>query len=80
MTKCELGKDSLKFLGHIIGHGHIQPNPDKIDALMKQPLPKTNKQVLSFLGLASYYRKFVKDFAKIASPLIVLTMDKDNFV
>ncbi len=60
LSKCELGKTSLKFLGHIVGEGQIRPNPEKVEALYHSSLPKTAKQLLGFLGLASYYRKFVK--------------------
>ncbi|CAF1052565.1 unnamed protein product [Brachionus calyciflorus] len=71
--KCDLVKEEVKFLGHIISYGRIKPDPEKIEALMRYTKPSNLNQVLAFLGLAQYYRKFVKDFSKIAAPLYFLT-------
>lgn len=67
--KCSLLRRELLFLGHIIAENGIRPNPAKVKVLEHWPVPKTVKEVESFLGLATYFRKFVPGFAKIAAPL-----------
>lgn len=68
-TKSNFLKTELEFLGHIVTKEGVKPNPNKIEAIMKFSIPKTQKQIKSFLGLVGYYRKFIKDFAKITKPL-----------
>ena len=72
--KCEFLRTEVRYLGHIISADGVQPNPQKIKAVKKFPIPKTRKNVKEFLGLAGYYRKFIKDFLKIAEPLSDLTI------
>lgn len=67
--KCEFFKDRLKFLGHIISDEGIEPDDEKIKAVKEWKQPDTPKKAASFVGLAGYYRRFVKDFARIARPL-----------
>jgi hypothetical protein len=67
--KCEFVRKEIIFLGQVISHGTIAPGPDKIEAIRRYERPATVKQLQSFIGLASYYRKYIKDFSKIASPL-----------
>jgi len=57
-SKCMIGFRKLDFLGHLVGEGTIQPEPHKVEAIMKAPKPETKKQLRSFLGLIGYYRKF----------------------
>jgi hypothetical protein len=71
--KCELFKKELRFLGHKINEYGILPDPQKIEKVQEFPVPKNVRQIKGFLGLASYYRKFIKDFSKIAKPLNNLT-------
>ena len=67
--KCHFFKKELAFLGHIVSADGINPDPDKIQAIKDQPIPTNLRELRQFLGLASYYRKFILGFAKIAAPL-----------
>ena len=71
--KCHFGQKSVKFLGHVISKDGVQPDPGKIKAIKGYPVPRRVKDVCAFLDLANCYRKFVKDFSKIAGPLHDLT-------
>lgn len=69
MSKCVFGRKETKYLGHIIDRHGIRPDPSKIAAVVNYPVPNTVKKVRSFLGLAGWLRKFVKNFSVIARPL-----------
>ena len=62
----------VSFLGHILSAKGISPNPEKVDKIRDWPIPKTSKEVHSFIGLASYYRRFIPNFAKWSKPLNAL--------
>ena len=62
-------QSSILFLGHTLSKDRISPNPKKVNKVREWPVPKTVKEVHSFLGLASYYRWFMLQFAKWANPL-----------
>ena len=68
-SKCELLRTEVGFLGHRISAAGIATDPDKISAVRDWPTPKNLSEVRSFVGLASYYRRMVRGFAEIASPL-----------
>jgi hypothetical protein len=68
-----LHKSEVEYLGLIVGHGQVKMDPTKISAISDWPTPKTKKQVQAFLGFANFYRRFIKDFSKIAKPLTILT-------
>ena len=68
-SNCKLFQNSIRFLGHVISKNGIQTDPDKIAVVNSYPLPKTVKQVHSFLGLTGFYRKLIPSFVKIAQPL-----------
>lgn len=72
-SKCHFGQKQVNYLGHVITRDGIQPDPEKIKVVQEYPVPGTVKDVRAFMGLTNYYRKFVKDFAHIASPLHDLT-------
>ena len=74
--KCHLFKEKVTFLGHVVSKEGISTDPEKIDAVLNWPVPKTLTKLRSFLGLYSYYRKFIKGFASLAKPLHHLT-EKD---
>jgi hypothetical protein len=77
--KCEYLAPELTYLGHVITPEGIKPNPFKIKAVASFPEPTCTKQIKQFLGLASYYRKFIKDFSKIARPLNQLLCKNKTF-
>ena len=68
----------MRFLGHVVSKEGIAVDPAKVVAIQDWKVPKNVTEVRSFLGLAGYYRKFIKDFAKISAPLTRLT--KKNLV
>ena len=63
---------SVTFLGHILSADGISPNPEKVAKVKGWPIPKTPKEVHSFVGLVSYYHRFIPNFAKLAGPLHAL--------
>lgn len=69
LDKSEFLRKEVAYLGHIVTENGVRPNPDKILAIKKFPLPKNTKQIKGFLGLLGYYRRFIKGFAKITKPL-----------
>ena len=71
--KMKLGVKELPFLGQIVGVDGIKPDPEKLKAIKELPVPSTVHQLRRFLGMASYYRKFVKNFSDVAAPLYLLT-------
>ena len=71
--KCSFFDDETEFLGHKVGKGQIRMTDTKIRKVIDFPRPSNVKEVQSFLGVTGYYRKFVRDYATIASPLNDLT-------
>jgi len=78
-SKCSFGAPSVTYLGHVIAKGGVAMDADKVDAVAAWPLPRSARGLRGFLGLAGYYRKFIRDFGIIAAPLTRL-LRRDAFV
>ncbi|CAF2118563.1 unnamed protein product [Rotaria magnacalcarata] len=72
-SKCIIAFEKVEFLSHIITVAGIEPSPDKIQAILDIPSPKTLTQANRFIGKIGYYQKFIKNFAKIAAPIHKVT-------
>ena len=68
-SKCDLFKQQINYLGHVVSKEGVSTDPDKIAAITEWPQPTTVTEVRSFLGLVSYYRGFIPNFSKVAKPL-----------
>ncbi|KAK1431927.1 hypothetical protein QVD17_08733 [Tagetes erecta] len=79
-SKCEFWMREVQFLGHIVNESGIQVDPAKIEAVKLWEAPKTPTEIRQFLGLAGYYRRFIKNFSRIALPLTTLTQKKMEFI
>ena len=75
-SKCHLMKKSVHYLGHVVSSEGVETDPAKIQCIADWMTPSNAKELKQFLGLASYYRRFVRGFAKIASPLHHLSEKK----
>ena len=72
LSKCSFFQPEVEFLGFMVGRNGISMEQSKIKAVLDWPAPENRKQLMSFLGLANYYRKFIKDHAAICAPLTEL--------
>jgi len=79
LEKCKWKVREVKFLGVVIGPKGVEMQREKIKGVLNWPAPRNVKKVQKFLGLANYYRRFIKDFAKIATPLHVLVRKKQKW-
>ena len=71
--KCNFCCEQVCYLGHVVSEAGIAVNPEKVEAVRSFPQPTNLKKLRSFLGLASYYRRFIPNFSKVAGPLYALT-------
>ena len=71
-SKCFMFQDKIKYLGHMVSDKGISTDPGKLSSIKEWPTPTSTKEVRQFYGLASYYRKFLPNFAKVSSPLTEL--------
>ena len=75
-SKCKFWLESVTFLGHIVSRDGIQVDPQKIEVILAWKPPKNVREIRSFLGIAGYYRRFVKGFSVITTPMTRL-LQKD---
>ena len=76
IAKCKFAQRQVPFVGYIVGSGKFFPDPAKTEAISRMVLPQTKKDIRHALGVFSFYRNHIKDFAKIAKPLTDLTSSK----
>jgi hypothetical protein len=79
-VKSEFGCGHVTYLAHIVGQGKVKPIIAKIEAISAFPQPSTKKQVMRFLGMAGYYRKFCPNFSTVTQPLTELLRKNVKFI
>lgn len=78
--KCCFAAESIVFIGHVVSKEGMKPDPGKIEAVVRFPVPMTVTNVRSFLGLTGYYRKYVRGYSRLAGPLFELTKKDIAFI
>jgi len=78
--KCQFAKQRLSYLGYIISPDQVQMDLIKLKGISDWPAPSTIKETRKFLGFCNFYRKFIKDYAKIASPINQLVKKNMKFI
>ena len=79
-SKCEFHVETVEFLGYVIGKGGVSMNQKKVEVIMNWKVPSSKTEVQSFIGFANYYRRFIREFAKLARPLHQLTKKDTLFI
>ena len=75
-SKCEILRDSIKYLGRMVDRHGMRPDPEAVEAVLTWKAPRTDTQLLSFLGFANYYREFIKGYADKVYPMQKLMCNK----
>ncbi|WVZ81746.1 hypothetical protein U9M48_029088 [Paspalum notatum var. saurae] len=78
-SKCAFWLNKISFLGHVLSPDGIEVDPGKVQEVLDWKVPKTVTEVRSFLGLAGYYRRFIKDFSRIYKPMTKLLQKNEKF-
>ena len=78
--KCELCRSELRYLGYLINENGLMVDPEKVSAIVNIPEPKTTRDIKSFIGLLSWYRRFIPDMATLVAPLNRLLSKKNKFI
>ncbi|KAL4304486.1 hypothetical protein GQ457_10G025610 [Hibiscus cannabinus] len=78
-SKCTFGQETVEYLGHIVSKDGLAMDPSKVRAIREWSIPSNLKDVRGFLGLAGYYRRFIKGFATIAAPISDLLRKSEKF-
>ncbi|WVZ97144.1 hypothetical protein U9M48_042699 [Paspalum notatum var. saurae] len=79
-SKCAFWLKEVGFLGHVLSEKGVAVDPSKVEAILNWKQPESVTGIWSFLGLAGYYRRFIKDFSKIAKPMTSLTKKNVKFI
>jgi hypothetical protein len=79
-SKCDFFQKQVHYLGHVISKEGVVVDPDKIRSIMEWPTPKDISDIRSFMGLAGYYRRFIKGFSKIGCPITTLQKKEVKFI
>ena len=79
-AKCHIGMTTVQYLGHVFSAGGMSPDPKKVQVVLDWPTPTSATEVRQFLGLVSYYRRYIQHFANIAAPLYCLTQAGTTFL
>jgi len=80
LAKSEFCRARVVFLGHIVSQGEVAPVASKVDAILKFPIPTDKSEVMRFLGIAGYYRKFCYNLSTVAEPLTSLLQKQRKFM
>ena len=75
-SKCEILRDSIKYLGRMVDRHGVRPDPEAVEAVLTWKAPRTDTQLMSFLGFANYYREFIKGYADKVYPMQKLMRNK----
>ena len=75
-SKCEILRDSIKYLGRLVDKHGVRPEPEAVEAVLTWKAPKKDTQLMSFSGFANYYREFIKGFADKIYPMQRLMRNK----
>ncbi len=79
LSKCHIGQQEVKFLGHIVSKKGIKPDPENVEAVSKMKPPTNVKETRRFLGMAGFYSKYIEKSSALAAPLTDLTRKNQPF-
>ena len=78
VEKCEFHRQTIAFLGFVIGENDVSMDADKISTIEDWPVPKSMKEILGFSGFAYFYRRFIRKYTKITAPITNLLKEKEK--